>query len=48
MSHAEPLSRWLAFIENMQRQFALVDALNLDRRQLWIGTVLGLQRMVAA
>jgi hypothetical protein len=31
----------------MQRQFALVDGLNLDRRQIWIAAVLGLQRMAA-
>jgi DNA polymerase-3 subunit delta' len=37
--------RWLDAIETMQRQFALVDGLNLDRRQVWIATILGLQRM---
>jgi len=47
LARAEPASRWLEFVETMQRQFALVDALNLDRRQIWIATVLGLQRMAA-
>ena len=46
-ARAEPAGRWLEFMESMQRQFALVDGLNLDRRQIWIATVLGLQRMAA-
>jgi hypothetical protein len=44
LSHSMP-GRWLDAIETMQRQFALVDGLNLDRRQVWIATILGLQRM---
>jgi DNA polymerase III subunit delta' len=40
--------RWLEFIEAAQRQLALVDAINLDRRQVWIATLLGLQRMAGA
>jgi DNA polymerase-3 subunit delta' len=41
-------ARWVEFIEAAQRQFDLVDALNLDRRQVWIATLLGLQRMAGA
>jgi DNA polymerase-3 subunit delta' len=41
-------ARWIEFIEAAQRQLALVDAINLDRRQVWIATLLGLQRMAAA
>jgi DNA polymerase-3 subunit delta' len=40
-----PASRWIDFTETMQRHFALVEGLNLDRRQVWIATMLGLQRM---
>ncbi len=40
-----PASRWVEFTETMQRHFALVEALNLDRRQVWLATMLGLQRM---
>ena len=47
LARAEPAGRWLEFMESMQRHFALVDGLNLDRRQIWIATVLGLQRMAA-
>jgi hypothetical protein len=47
LARAEPAGRWIEFMESMQRQFALVDGLNLDRRQIWIATVLGLQRMAA-
>ena len=47
LAGAEPAGRWIEFMESMQRQFALVDGLNLDRRQIWIATVLGLQRMAA-
>ena len=42
------LSRWLAFLEATERQFALIDPLNLDRRLIWIGTLLQLQQLVAA
>ncbi len=47
LSRAEPASRWVELLETMQRQFAQVDVLNLDRRQIWIATVLALQRMAA-
>ncbi|HXQ41569.1 MAG TPA: DNA polymerase III subunit delta' [Candidatus Udaeobacter sp.] len=42
------LGRWLAFLETTERQFALIDPLNLDRRLVWIGTLLQLQQLVAA
>jgi DNA polymerase III subunit delta' len=47
LAGAESASRWLEFVETMQRQFTLVDSLNLDRRQVWIATILGLQRIAA-
>lgn len=47
LARTEPASRWIELVESMQRQFALVDGLNLDRRQIWISTILGLQRMAA-
>jgi DNA polymerase-3 subunit delta' len=42
------LSRWLSFLEATERQFTLIDPLNLDRRLVWIGTLLQLQQLVAA
>jgi DNA polymerase-3 subunit delta' len=45
LAGAGPASRWIDFTETMQRHFALVEGLNLDRRQVWIATMLGLQRM---
>jgi len=47
LGKAEPTIRWLEFIETTQRQFALVDVLNLDRRQVWLAAILGLQRMAS-
>jgi hypothetical protein len=32
----------------MRRQFTLVEAVNLDRRQVWISSLLGVQRLAAA
>ncbi len=40
-----PASAWIDFSEAMQRDFSLVEGLNLDRRQIWIAAMLGLQRM---
>ena len=45
LARCEAAGNWVQFIETMQRQFALVDGLNLDRRQIWVATILGLQRM---
>jgi len=45
LARCEPAGNWVQFMEAMQRQFALVDGLNLDRRQIWVATILGLQRM---
>jgi len=42
-----PASRWIEHIETIRRQFALVEGLNLDRRQVWVAAMLGLQRMAA-
>jgi DNA polymerase-3 subunit delta' len=42
------LDRWFAFLETTERQFALIDPLNLDRRLVWIGTLLQLQQLAAA
>jgi DNA polymerase-3 subunit delta' len=36
---------WIDLVEAMRRQFALVDAVNLDRRQIWIASLLGIQRL---
>ena len=41
------LDRWFAFLEATERQFALIDPLNLDRRLVWIGTMLQLQQLAA-
>jgi hypothetical protein len=43
---AGPL-RWIELVETMRRRFALVDAVNLDRRQIWIASLLGIQRLAA-
>jgi hypothetical protein len=45
LSQTGDMERWIEFIETTQRQFILVDAVNLDRRQVWIATLLGLQHM---
>ena len=42
-----PANRWIEQIESIRRQFALVEGLNLDRRQVWIAAMLGLQRLAA-
>jgi DNA polymerase-3 subunit delta' len=42
-----PAKGWMDFMESMQRDFALVEPLNLDRRQVWVATLLGLQRMAS-
>jgi len=41
------VSRWIETAELLRRQFALVEAVNLDRRQVWVSAVLGLQRLAA-
>jgi DNA polymerase-3 subunit delta' len=48
LGRAVGLGQWLAFLEATERQFALIDPLNLDRRLVWIGTLLQLQQLVAA
>ena len=42
------LARWVDLAEAMRQQFTLVEAVNLDRRQVWISSVLGVQRLAAA
>jgi len=42
------LARWIDLAEAMRRQFTLVEAVNLDRRQVWISSLLGVQRLAAA
>jgi DNA polymerase III subunit delta' len=42
------LARWIELAEAMRRQFTLVEAVNLDRRQVWISSLLGVQRLAAA
>jgi DNA polymerase-3 subunit delta' len=44
-ARAEPPARWIEFLESLQRQLALVEGVNLDRRQIWIAAILGLQRL---
>ena len=46
LGRAVGLTRWLAFLEATERQFALIDPLNLDRRLIWIGTLLQLQQLM--
>jgi DNA polymerase-3 subunit delta' len=45
LASLRPVKGWMDFMESMQRDFALVEPLNLDRRQVWVATMLGLQRM---
>jgi DNA polymerase-3 subunit delta' len=47
LGRAAGLDRWSAFLEATERQFALIDPLNLDRRLVWIGTLLQLQQLAA-
>ncbi len=42
------LARWVDLAEAMRQQFTLVEAVNLDRRQVWISSLLGVQRLAAA
>ncbi len=42
-----PVKGWLDFMESMQREFALIEPLNLDRRQVWVATLLSLQRIAS-
>jgi len=46
LGRAVGLTRWLAFLDATERQFALIDPLNLDRRLIWIGTLLQLQQLM--
>ena len=46
--HGVSLARWIDLAEAMRRQFTLVEAVNLDRRQVWISSLLGVQRLAAA
>jgi len=41
-------ARWIELVEEMRREFTLVEAVNLDRRQVWISSLLGVQRLAAA
>ena len=47
LASLRPARGWMDFMESMQREFALVEPLNLDRRQVWVATMFGLQRMAA-
>ncbi len=42
------VARWIELVETLRRQFALVEAVNLDRRQVWVSGLLGIQRLSAA
>ena len=42
------LARWIDLAEAMRRQFTLVEVVNLDRRQVWISSLLDVQRLAAA
>jgi DNA polymerase III subunit delta' len=42
------VTRWIELVEALRSQFALVEAVNLDRRQIWISSLLGIQRLAAA
>jgi len=46
LAKAAGAERWLAFLEAAERQFALVDPLNFDRRLVWIGTLMQMQQLV--
>ena len=48
LGRAVSVARWIELAEEMRREFALVEAVNLDRRQVWISSLLGVQRLVAA
>ena len=42
------VARWIELAEEMRREFSLVEGVNLDRRQVWISSLLGVQRLTAA
>jgi hypothetical protein len=48
LGRAVSVARWIELAEEMRREFALVEAVNLDRRQVWISSLLGVQRLAAA
>jgi DNA polymerase-3 subunit delta' len=41
------LSRWIELVEELRRELALVEAVNLDRRQVWVSAFLDMQRLAA-
>jgi DNA polymerase III subunit delta' len=41
------LPRWIELFELLRAQFALVESVNLDRRQLWVSSFLAIQRLAA-
>ena len=42
------LARWIELVDALSSQFALIEAVNLDRRQIWISAILGIQRLSGA
>ena len=48
LGRAVSVARWIELAEEMRREFALVEAVNLDRRQVWISSLLGVLRLAAA
>ncbi len=47
LGEAGRVARWIELVESLRGQFALVEAVNLDRRQIWISSLLGIQRLAA-
>jgi DNA polymerase III subunit delta' len=45
---ASRLTRWIELFELLRDQFALVESVNLDRRQVWVSSLLRIQRLAAA
>jgi DNA polymerase III subunit delta' len=48
LGRSTQVARWIELAEEMRREFTLVEAVNLDRRQVWISSLLGIQRLAAA
>ena len=42
------LQHWIELFELLRAQFELVDSVNLDRRQVWVSSLLDIQRLAAA